>query len=163
LHIRNAKELGLLLRSARQESAISQQALADRIGASRHWIMDLERGKPTLEIGLIFRAVSALGLSVDIRTAGQVPSRRGASHHDAERGDVEAARRRVRAALMPRHPAEASSRIVPDLEQVLTRAQGLDLGMPHTQSGTKPNPKKKATTVRRTKGKGPQRTKVADR
>lgn len=49
---------------------MSQQALADSIGVSRHWVIDMERGKPTLEIGLVFRAIVALRLSIDVREAG---------------------------------------------------------------------------------------------
>ena len=99
--IRNTRDLGTLLRERRRGSHLSQQALADAIGVSRHWVMDLERGKPTLEVGLVLRAITALGLTTDLR--------------DADR-TAEA-------------PSAGTYSSVIDLEQVLSRARGRSLAI----------------------------------
>lgn len=41
---------------------MSQSDLADLVGVSRKWIGDIERGKPTAEIGLIIRLLDSLDL-----------------------------------------------------------------------------------------------------
>lgn len=60
------KEIGAIVRQARAEAGITQAALAARIGASRFWVADLERGKPRAELGLTLKALRALGLAVAI-------------------------------------------------------------------------------------------------
>lgn len=70
MQIRTASELGGLLRERRRALDLSQAALAERVGTSRQWIVDLERGKPRLEIGLVLRAIHALGLETRITPQG---------------------------------------------------------------------------------------------
>lgn len=70
MKIRNARDLGLLLRQKRRSRGWSQADLADRIGASRHWVIEVERGKPTAELGLVLKAISALDLTLDVRESG---------------------------------------------------------------------------------------------
>lgn len=64
--VRTAAELGLLIRARRQELGLDQQTLATRIGASRLWVIEFEKGKPRAEIGLVLRALTALELRVDV-------------------------------------------------------------------------------------------------
>ncbi len=64
--VRSVRDLGLLLRQKREDRGWSQANLAERIGTSRHWVMAMESGKPTAEIGLVIKAISALNLSLDI-------------------------------------------------------------------------------------------------
>jgi HTH-type transcriptional regulator/antitoxin HipB len=70
MRVRNAKDLGLLLRQTRKDHGWTQQELADRIGASRHWVIGVERGKPKAETGLVLQALAALDLTVDVRSHG---------------------------------------------------------------------------------------------
>jgi y4mF family transcriptional regulator len=63
----NTRELGEFVRDQRRAAGLSQHDLAVRATVSRRWLSDLEAGKPTAEVGLVFKVVSALGLSVDIR------------------------------------------------------------------------------------------------
>ena len=69
MQVQSAKEVALLVREARRSAALSQQSLADLIGASRQWVQRLEAGVPGVEIGLALRALRALGLAVDIRAS----------------------------------------------------------------------------------------------
>lgn len=66
MRIRTAKDLGAVLRERRHELGLSQAELASRVGASRQWIIDLERGKPGIGVGLVLRVVDALGATLRI-------------------------------------------------------------------------------------------------
>jgi HTH-type transcriptional regulator/antitoxin HipB len=59
--------LAALIRSRREALGLSQQAVADAIGVSRKFIVDLEHGKPSAEIGLALRAVAAVGIDIIAR------------------------------------------------------------------------------------------------
>lgn len=63
---RTARDLGATVRDARLRRGWTQAQLADRIGASRQWVIALEHGKPTAELGTALRAVAALGLVADL-------------------------------------------------------------------------------------------------
>lgn len=65
--IRNAKELGLLVRDRRAQRSLTQAELAKAVGASRKWVVDLEGGKRTLDLSLVLRALNALGMELDAR------------------------------------------------------------------------------------------------
>jgi transcriptional regulator with XRE-family HTH domain len=58
--------VGALARDARLAAGISQSELGKRIGASRFWVAQFERGKPSAELGLALKALQALGLSVRV-------------------------------------------------------------------------------------------------
>ena len=66
MKVRNTRDLGLLFRDRRLRLGLSQADVASRIGASRHWVMALEAGKPTVEAGLVMNALSAVGLLLDL-------------------------------------------------------------------------------------------------
>jgi HTH-type transcriptional regulator/antitoxin HipB len=63
--LRTTTEVGLLIRDRRRTLGLTQSALAERVGASREWIRQLESGKPRLELGLTLRAFTALGVSLN--------------------------------------------------------------------------------------------------
>ena len=62
--IHDPRALGLAVRERRRELGLSQQALAERIGVSRQWVIDLEGGKERAELGLVMRALRGLALRV---------------------------------------------------------------------------------------------------
>jgi HTH-type transcriptional regulator / antitoxin HipB len=64
--VRNVRDLGAAVRDARLRCGWTQAELADRIHVSRQWVIALERGKTTAELGIALRAVVALGLIVDL-------------------------------------------------------------------------------------------------
>lgn len=66
MRIKTPRELGMRVREAREDAGLTQAVLAGMIGTSRQWIFDLERGKPTVRLGLVLQALSALGLACDI-------------------------------------------------------------------------------------------------
>jgi HTH-type transcriptional regulator/antitoxin HipB len=71
---RTPEDLGLLIRTRRHELGLDQQALATRIGVSRLWVIEFERGKPRAEIGLVMRALLALDLRLDVASPDAVSS-----------------------------------------------------------------------------------------
>lgn len=67
--VRTAADLGSLIRSRRRELGLRQEELAKRVGVSRLWVIEFERGKPRAEVGLVLRTLTALGLDVDVSPA----------------------------------------------------------------------------------------------
>jgi HTH-type transcriptional regulator/antitoxin HipB len=76
--VRNARDLGLRMRDRRMEMGLSQAVLAERIGVSRSWVVQVERGNAGAELGLVLRALNALSLDLDVRAAS-TPERAGAA------------------------------------------------------------------------------------
>jgi HTH-type transcriptional regulator/antitoxin HipB len=60
--LRSSRDFGALVRDRRKRRGLSQQALADAIGASRWWVNEFERGKPRAELSLVLRALETLGV-----------------------------------------------------------------------------------------------------
>ncbi|WP_256516905.1 helix-turn-helix domain-containing protein [Paractinoplanes aksuensis] len=67
MRLSNSGDLGLYVLERRRAEGMTQAHLAARAGVSRRWLSDLEAGKPTAEVGLVFKVLSALGLLVDVR------------------------------------------------------------------------------------------------
>ncbi len=65
--IRTPADLGALIRDYRRRRGLDQLALAKKVGVSRQWVVEIEKGKARAEVGLILRALEVLGvpLSVD--------------------------------------------------------------------------------------------------
>jgi HTH-type transcriptional regulator/antitoxin HipB len=68
VRIRNPAELGGLIRNRRRQLGIEQSALADKVGVSRQWIIEIEKGKPRAAIGLVLRTLTALDICLDAQT-----------------------------------------------------------------------------------------------
>ena len=62
----NSAAVGALVREARHTAGMTQSELAQRIGASRFWVVAFEKGKPSAELGLALKAIQALGLAIRI-------------------------------------------------------------------------------------------------
>lgn len=63
----SVEALGARIREQRRQLRLSQAELARRIGASRYWVLQVERGNAGAEVGLILKALAALNLDLDIR------------------------------------------------------------------------------------------------
>src|SRR3954451_19760798 len=81
--VNSPMELAQLMRDQRKRRRLSQQRLAELIGVSRQWVIALEQGKPTAELGLVLQALSAVGLRVDVRDRSDAPSGEAAALSDA--------------------------------------------------------------------------------
>src|SRR5437868_4505196 len=67
--VRTPKLLGQLIADRRKEMGLTQTQLAERVGVSRFWVYQIERGKSNATFGLVLGALSELGLEMDIRRA----------------------------------------------------------------------------------------------
>lgn len=65
MQVKTSQDIGALIRDQRNKHALTQQQLAAQVGVSRLWIVQLEKGKPTAQLGLALRALKALGVSLD--------------------------------------------------------------------------------------------------
>ncbi|MCM0751283.1 transcriptional regulator [Brucella pseudogrignonensis] len=69
--IRSPADIGTLVRSARKEQNLRQDELAGVAGVGLRFIVDLEAGKPTAQIGKVLQVLQTLGCSVDILAPGE--------------------------------------------------------------------------------------------
>jgi HTH-type transcriptional regulator/antitoxin HipB len=95
MRIRTPVDLGALLRDRRTKLDLDQKALADMIGVSRQWIVAMEKGKPRAEIGLVLRALAALGINLDADDFAKSKTQPGPSPVDID-SIVSAAREKKR-------------------------------------------------------------------
>jgi len=76
--------LGGLIRKKRKESGVDQARAAGLAGVGIRFLSELERGKPTVELGKVLKVLERLGLEVWILPRGKSPgdlqsSKRGGS------------------------------------------------------------------------------------
>jgi y4mF family transcriptional regulator len=64
MRIRTPIDLGAVIRDRRTKLGLDQKSLAAKVGVSRQWIVEVEKGKPRAEIGLVLRTVEALGITL---------------------------------------------------------------------------------------------------
>lgn len=69
MQIRTPRELGAFVRDVRKRREMTQAQLADRARVSRTWVIDLEAGKRTLEIGLVMSVLEILGIIIELGQA----------------------------------------------------------------------------------------------
>ena len=61
-----ARELGTIVRNARIDQGLLQAQLAGAAGVGLRFLVELERGKPTAQLGKVLAVLHALGCLVDI-------------------------------------------------------------------------------------------------
>lgn len=57
-------EFGAMVRQARRSRGLSQEALAELAAVGKRFVSDLERGKPTAELGKALKVSRALGITL---------------------------------------------------------------------------------------------------
>jgi HTH-type transcriptional regulator / antitoxin HipB len=82
-------EIGSAIRARRREHGWDQATLAEKIGVSRLWVNQVERGKPGAGIGLVLRAFAALDLIPMLTTPG-APYRSDSAPPPVETPDIAA-------------------------------------------------------------------------
>lgn len=60
------EQLGMTIRLKRKEKSLSQTALAELLGVERKWVLRLEAGNAKAEVGLVLKALAALGLRLSM-------------------------------------------------------------------------------------------------
>jgi len=64
IQLRTPADIGALIKDRRRMLRLDQADLAQRIGVSRLWVSQIERGKPGASLALILRAFAALGIEL---------------------------------------------------------------------------------------------------
>lgn len=59
-------DIGELIKHARKELGITQKNLAMTAGTGIRFIVDLEKGKPTCQIGHVLTVLHTLGITVEL-------------------------------------------------------------------------------------------------
>lgn len=62
----NTAEIGDIVRTTRKAAGLRQDELAGAAGVGLRFIVDLEAGKPTAQIGKTLQVLAALGCSLEI-------------------------------------------------------------------------------------------------
>jgi HTH-type transcriptional regulator/antitoxin HipB len=76
--IRTPADLGAVIRDRRRQLKLDQATFAQQIGVSRQWVIEIERGHPRAELGLVLRAIDALKIQLNARP-DQTDSRRSST------------------------------------------------------------------------------------
>jgi y4mF family transcriptional regulator len=66
MKIQDAQNLGQAVRQQRRRLKVTQKDLAMTSGTGLRFIIDLEKGKPTCQLGKALEVVHALGLNLEI-------------------------------------------------------------------------------------------------
>ena len=69
MRIDTAADIGRVLHAARKERGWTQQQLADAADVSRDWVVRVEQGNGRVEVQLVLRALSALGMAMSVATS----------------------------------------------------------------------------------------------
>lgn len=70
-HVRSPADIGVLVRRLRKEQNLRQDELAGVSGVGVRFIVDLEAGKPTAQIGKVLCVLQMLGCSIEIWEPGE--------------------------------------------------------------------------------------------
>ncbi len=70
--IRTPQDIGALIRDRRKRRQLDQAGLAEMIGVNRRWVVEVEAGKPRAEVGLVLKALQALGVTLATENGGKL-------------------------------------------------------------------------------------------
>lgn len=68
--VNDALQIGQLVRQRRKEAGITLTDAASMAGVGVRFLSELERGKPTLQIGLAIRVMQLFGLELHVEQRG---------------------------------------------------------------------------------------------
>ena len=68
-----AKEIGIIVRAARLAQGLRQDQLAAAAGVGLRFLVELERGKPTVRLVKVLAVLDALGCRVVITAPARTP------------------------------------------------------------------------------------------
>lgn len=74
----SAAEIGRIVATARRHRRLTQTQLARALGVTQNWISEIERGKDSAQIGKILRALSFLGVRLEVGEAPWTDTGKGA-------------------------------------------------------------------------------------
>ena len=80
--VRTPGDLGAVIRDRRKQLELDQATFAKRVGASRQWVIEIERGHPRAELGLVLRALDVLDIHLDAKVVDHPKRSLGATDID---------------------------------------------------------------------------------
>lgn len=97
MRLRTPAEFGALVRDYRTRQNLDQKSLAQKVGVSRQWIIEMEKGRAGAPLGLVLRTLGALGILLDAQppTPGD-PKDKMASHGVDAYADIDSIVARAR-------------------------------------------------------------------
>ncbi|MBU0718622.1 MAG: helix-turn-helix transcriptional regulator [Planctomycetes bacterium] len=78
MRVTTTAQLGAAIRARRRELGVTQKDLAMTCGTGLRFIIDVEKGKPTCQVGKMLQVLQTLGLELRV----------GASRGDPPRGET---------------------------------------------------------------------------
>lgn len=75
MQIRRPSELGAIIMTVRRHRGLSQEQLAERLGVSRVWLGQVERGKASPRLDLVLRVLNELQINLAAHTSDETPER----------------------------------------------------------------------------------------
>ena len=75
MNIKTTEQLGAAIRTRRRQLKITQKELAMTCGTGLRFVVDLEKGKPTCQIGKTLQVLQALGLAIETTILGSNETR----------------------------------------------------------------------------------------
>lgn len=67
LEIRNAKDVGQLVKTTRKKLKVTQRSLALTSGTGLRFIIELEQGKPSCQLEKVLMVLSTLGVTLVVK------------------------------------------------------------------------------------------------
>lgn len=83
------KQIGEVVRSARKSLAVTQQDLAMTSGTGVRFIIDLEKGKSTCQLGKVLTVLHTVGIKMTLISPATDSSRLESEHAVAGKGAME--------------------------------------------------------------------------
>ena len=68
MNITDTKKLGIYIKNTRKEQHLTQADLAIAANVGVRFLVDLENGKETAQIGKVINVCRALGITIDIKS-----------------------------------------------------------------------------------------------
>ena len=68
MNITDTKQLGIYIKNARKEQHLTQADLAIAANVGVRFLVDLENGKETAQIGKVINVCRALGITIDVKS-----------------------------------------------------------------------------------------------
>jgi y4mF family transcriptional regulator len=69
--VANAQEIGQLVRQRRKQAGLTLKDAAGMAGVGVRFLSELERGKPTLQLGLAIQILQLFGLELHVHRRGE--------------------------------------------------------------------------------------------
>jgi HTH-type transcriptional regulator / antitoxin HipB len=64
--VRTHRDLGVVIRDAREAAGLTQDQLSERLGIDRQYLRRIENGTPNLYVTRLFRAMKALNVDLSV-------------------------------------------------------------------------------------------------